>query len=56
MGDMTQDEAKAEGYESIDAFLEQFSKINSRKVKGDLKEVQVYAVEFQVVEKFDWSQ
>lgn len=56
LGDMTQAEAKAEGYESVDTFLEQFRKINNRKVKGDLKEVQVYAVEFQVVEKFDWSQ
>ncbi len=52
LGDMTAEEARAEGYPTIKAFLEQFQKINSRKVKGNLRETVVYCVEFQLVEKF----
>ena len=52
LGDMTEEEARAEGYESIQAFLDQFRQINSRKLQGALEGVQVYAVEFELLEKF----
>ena len=51
LGEMTEAEARAEGYDSVADFLEQFQKINSRKVKGDLSKVQVYAVEFDLLDK-----
>jgi hypothetical protein len=52
LGDITAAEARAEGYPTRRAFLEQFRKINGGKLRGRLEDVQVYAVEFQVVEKF----
>ena len=51
LGDLTEAEAKAEGSESVKDFLRIFGKINEKKIKGDIKDVQVYAVEFSVVEK-----
>lgn len=52
LGEMTDGEAEAEGYEDRGAFLEQFSRINGRKLRGPLEDVEVYAVEFQVLEAF----
>ena len=51
LGDMTEEEARAEGFDSLEAFLDQFRLINGRKLKGDLTNTQVYAVEFQVLKK-----
>ena len=51
LGDMTDAEARAEGYPTLDDFYRQFQQINSRKVQGDIRQVHVYAVEFQVVAK-----
>ncbi len=51
LGDMTEEEARAEGSDSVEAFLAHFRLINGRKLKGDLQNVQVYAVEFQVLER-----
>ena len=52
LGEMSEEEAQAEGYPTLQAFLDQFQSINQRKVKGDLRDVRVYAVEFRVVERF----
>lgn len=52
LGDMTEADARAEGHDSLEAFLEQFQTINSRKIHQPLKQVEVYAVEFQVLERF----
>ena len=51
LGEMSEAEARAEGYPTLDSFYRQFRKINDRKLKGDLRDVQVYAVEFRVTEK-----
>ena len=53
LGDVTEEEARAEGHESVVAFLEGFRAINGRKLTGDLKQVEVYAVEFAVLERFE---
>ena len=51
LGEMEEEEARAEGYASVQAFLDAFQQINGRKIKGDLRQVQVYAVEFQLLER-----
>ncbi|MBI2935339.1 MAG: ASCH domain-containing protein [Chloroflexi bacterium] len=51
LGEMNEEEARAEGHESLPAFFEQFQRINGRKIQGDLRQLQVYAVEFEVLEK-----
>ncbi len=52
LGDMMDQGAWAEGYPDRPAFFEAFRQISCAKVKGDLEQVRVYAVEFQVVETF----
>ena len=51
LGDMSEDDARAEGFDSVEAFLQQFKAINSRKIRQELNQVEVYAVEFQVLER-----
>ena len=46
---MTEADARAEGYDSVEAFLKQFQTINNRKIHQPLKQVEVYAVEFQLL-------
>ena len=51
LGEMTEADAKAEGSESVEDFLRIFRQINEKKIKGNIKDLQVYALEFSVVEK-----
>ena len=51
LGEMGEEEARAEGHASVQSFLDAFQEINGRKIKGDVREVQVYAVEFQLLER-----
>lgn len=51
IGDMTQEEALAEGWPDTDAWIEQFSE--GRKFDRPVDEVEVYALEFEVIERFE---
>ena len=51
IGDMTADEALAEGWPDKAAWIEQFSE--GRKFDRPIDEVEVYALEFEVVERFE---
>ena len=51
LGEITAEEARAEGYDSVEEFLDQFRTINGRKIPRELGDVLVYAVEFKLLEK-----
>ena len=51
IGDMTAEEALAEGWPDKAAWSEQFSE--GRKFDRPIDEVEVYALEFEVVERFE---
>ena len=51
LGEITAEEAQAEGFDSIEDFLESFRKINGRKIPRELGGVVVYAVEFRLLAK-----
>ena len=51
IGDMTPEEALAEGWPDTDAWIEQF--IEGRKFNGPIEDVEVYALEFHVIDRFE---
>jgi hypothetical protein len=53
LGDMTEAEARAEGWPDKAAFLEQFTE--GRRFKVPLDQVEVYALEFRVIERYEES-
>ena len=51
IGDMTQDDARAEGWADTDAWIAQF--IEGKKLNGPIEDVEVYALAFEVIERFE---
>lgn len=51
IGEMTQEEALAEGWPDTAAWIEQFSE--GKKFDRPVDEVEVYALEFEVIERFE---
>lgn len=51
IGDMTPDEALAEGWPDKEAWIAQFSE--GREFDRPVDEVEVYALEFEVIERFE---
>ncbi len=51
IGDMTPEEARAEGWPDKASWIEQFSA--GRKFDGPIEDVEVYALEFTVIDRFE---
>ena len=48
LGDMTEEEAQAEGCESLGAFLKEFQQIYDGKIVAEPREAEVWVVEFRL--------
>ena len=51
LGDMSEAEARAEGYSSVAAFLEQFTE--GRRIDGRIEDLEVFALEFRLIEAYE---
>ena len=51
IGDMTAEEAHAEGWPDKASWIEQFSE--GRRFEGPVEDVEVWALEFEVLERFE---